>query len=54
MGFVATLSAQEPVTEAIVPVEFGTIDWQRDFDAARRTATKQDRDLLMLFQEVPG
>ena len=38
----------------IAPVEFGTIDWLRDFEAARREATAEQRDLLMLFQEVPG
>lgn len=50
----AALPAQEtlPGTEPLV--EFGRIDWLRDFDTARRTAAAQDLDLLMLFQEVPG
>ena len=46
--------AQESVPLPIAPVEFGTVDWLRDFEAARREATAEQRDLLMLFQEVPG
>lgn len=36
------------------PIELGNVRWERDYAAARTHAAQTDRDLLMLFQEVPG
>jgi hypothetical protein len=36
------------------PVELGEIKWRRGFEAALEEAKKQDKSLLVLFQEVPG
>lgn len=36
------------------PIELGAVRWERDYAAARARAARTDRDLLMLFQEVPG
>jgi len=36
------------------PRELGDIAWLRDFEAAKKAATKVDKPLLLLFQEVPG
>ena len=36
------------------PVELGHVAWERDYETARVRAGSQGRDLLMLFQEVPG
>ncbi|MBK8978656.1 MAG: hypothetical protein IPM29_22390 [Planctomycetes bacterium] len=46
--------AQSPPEPLPAPIEFGTIDWRRDFDAARTEARQAGRDLLVVFQEVPG
>lgn len=34
--------------------ELGDVAWLRDFDQALEQAAKQDKPVLMLFQEVPG
>lgn len=36
------------------PIELGRVAWERHFDAACSRAGREGRDLLMLFQEVPG
>ena len=36
------------------PVELGKVSWLRDYDAAVAQASKTDKDILILFQEVPG
>ena len=36
------------------PVELGLVDWERDYSVATARARTEDRDLLLLFQEVPG
>ena len=36
------------------PVELGTIEWHRGFDAALQEAESKNKPLLVLFQEVPG
>ncbi len=36
------------------PTELGKVRWHRDHDAAFAAARKLDRDVLILFQEVPG
>jgi hypothetical protein len=35
-------------------VELGTISWSRDYDQALARASKTNRPVLILFQEVPG
>ena len=36
------------------PIELGLVQWERDFDVATARARRDSRDLLLLFQEVPG
>lgn len=36
------------------PVELGQVAWLRDYAAARKLARKQDKPILILFDEVPG
>lgn len=35
-------------------VELGLINWYRNYDEAIKRANKEDKDILILFQEVPG
>ena len=43
-----------PGTLRSQPVELGQVHWQRDFDRALKTAGNTDKDVFVLFQEVPG
>lgn len=48
-----------PATAADVPAkqrpqELGAIDWGRDFDAALARGKRENKPVLVLFQEVPG
>ena len=36
------------------PEELGTVNWLRDFDEATSLAKKENKQILILFQEVPG
>lgn len=36
------------------PKELGEVSWYRDYDEALNKAKKEDKSVLMLFQEVPG
>lgn len=36
------------------PAELGKVAWRRGFDEAIEEAKKNDKPLLVLFQEVPG
>jgi len=36
------------------PVELGHVDWIRNFDEAKAKAVKENKPLLVFFQEVPG
>lgn len=36
------------------PPEIGLVDWQTDHDKAFALATKADKPVFLLFQEVPG
>ncbi|MCA8973994.1 MAG: hypothetical protein KDC98_04695 [Planctomycetes bacterium] len=49
IAMTAVVAAQDKLT-----TEFGTIDWRRDFAAARTAARQEHKPLLLLFQEVPG
>ncbi len=35
-------------------VELGKVDWLRDMESAVEESKKSDKDILVLFQEVPG
>ena len=37
-----------------VPKEVGSVDWQRDFSAAKQSAAQSGKPLMMFFQEIPG
>ncbi len=41
-----------PVPDA--PVELGRVAWERDFDRATARAEREQKPILLLFQEVPG
>jgi len=34
--------------------ELGSVKWQRDFEAAKKSSQASGKPLLLLFQEVPG
>lgn len=36
------------------PAELGRVNWGRDLDAALKSSRRDERPLLLLFQEVPG
>ncbi|MCR9248469.1 MAG: thioredoxin family protein [bacterium] len=48
-ALVTTLAVAQQAT-----VEFGKIDWQRDYAAAKAASERSGKPLLLLFQEVPG
>ena len=48
----AAMTSREARTDQ--PVEYGRIEWRRDFDAALADAKKNKRPVMVLFQEVPG
>lgn len=35
-------------------VEWGRVDWLRDYDEAVRVARESGKPIFLLFQEVPG
>ena len=51
-------SRNTDVSAADVPadtaVEFGHVRWQRRLEPALESASKADKPVLLLFQEVPG
>lgn len=49
--FTAVIFSQKNGTHA---VELGTVDWLRNFDEAIVESSNKDKDVLILFQEVPG
>lgn len=36
------------------PVELGTVEWSRDYDAGLKVVKKSGKPMFLLFQEVPG
>lgn len=50
----ATIVAQEKTNPNTQSEELGTVSWYRDYDAALQLAKTQNKDVLILFQEVPG
>lgn len=50
-----TGSATGPTAQAgDQPVELGLVNWERDFELANARARDESRDVLLVFQEVPG
>ena len=45
---VVSLLADEP------PIEFGAVAWGRELEPALAAASKAEKPVLLLFQEVPG
>lgn len=55
----ARIQAEEAPTAAApapaaVPVEYGAVAWQRDWETARKAAREKGLPLAVVFQEVPG
>ena len=48
------LSAQLLQAQYHQAVELGKVNWLRDYDEAITTAEKEQKQILLLFQEVPG
>lgn len=46
--------AQEVLTSYNQDEELGKVHWYRDYDQAVRIAEKEKKDIVILFQEVPG
>lgn len=36
------------------PVELGTVDWSRDYEAGLKVVKESGKPMFLLFQEVPG
>ena len=36
------------------PIEVGSVNWGRDFDAALSMSAESGKPVFVLFQEVPG
>jgi len=54
VGSFLQMSAQERTNALNQDEELGKVSWYRDYDAAVQQAKKQDKPILILFQEVPG
>ena len=52
-GSVSTLIAQRTSLEK-QSEELGKVQWYRDYDEALSIAKQEDKNVLILFQEVPG
>jgi hypothetical protein len=52
--FTHSLFAQERTNPHSQSGELGKVSWLRDYDEAVRLAAKEQKDMLILFQEVPG
>ena len=48
------ISAQERTTPNNQSEELGVVSWYRDYDTALELAESQNKEVLILFQEVPG
>ena len=47
-------SAGPAVQAGDQPIELGLVHWERDFELATARAREESRDVLLVFQEVPG
>ena len=50
----SSASAQERTNALKQEVELGKVSWYRDYDEATALAKKENKPVLILFQEVPG
>jgi hypothetical protein len=41
-------------TDDPMQVELGTVEWGRDYAAAKKSSAETGKPLLLFFQEVPG
>ena len=48
------ISAQKQTDPSNQSEELGTVQWHRNYDEALALAQKEEKDVLILFQEVPG
>lgn len=54
MGSFQQINAQERTNALNQDEELGKVSWYRDYDQAIQQAKKQNKPVLILFQEVPG
>ena len=54
VGSFQLINAQERTNALNQDEELGKVSWYRDYDMAVQQAKKQDKPILILFQEVPG
>ncbi|MDX1462928.1 MAG: thioredoxin family protein, partial [Marinirhabdus sp.] len=52
--FVGALRAQQQTNPYNQDEELGTVAWYRDYDAALALSAKENKPVLIFFQEVPG
>ncbi|WP_271766118.1 VPGUxxT family thioredoxin-like (seleno)protein, type 2 [Aquimarina algiphila] len=52
--FCMHVSSQEKTSPKNQSIELGKVSWYRDYDTAIALAKKQKKEVLILFQEVPG
>ncbi len=50
----ANLFAQERTNPKSQQEELGAVSWYRNYEFALKEAKKQDKSVLIFFQEVPG
>lgn len=43
-----------PVATGETPVEFGAVAWGRELEPALAAASRAEKPVMLLFQEVPG
>lgn len=53
-GLASTMYIAPAIHANETPIELGTVGWMRNYESGLTMAKQTDRDLLMLFQEVPG
>lgn len=54
VGSLQQMTSQERTNALNQDEELGKVSWYRDFDVAVQQARKQNKPILILFQEVPG
>lgn len=53
-GLASSMYLPPTIQASDTPIELGTVAWMRNYESGQTMAKQTDRDLLMLFQEVPG
>lgn len=54
LGVIIPIQSQERTNASKQDVELGKVSWYRDYDAATALSKKENKPVLILFQEVPG